>query len=102
MNELNATATQLAIDNSYYDNKAQECFELMTQLNDWADTEPCQVTFAVSVNDRQITVLPTPLKAWTTIMNALNGFYTYYKEKALQAREGLSAIQSVGGASMPF
>jgi len=102
MNDLNATATQLAIDNSYYDNKSQECFELLSQLNDWADSEPCEVTFSVSVNNRPITNLPVPLSAWNTIAYAVTGLYAYYKERAAKARDELNGLKAVGTSAMPF
>lgn len=91
---VNAVASQLAVDQVYYEEKSQECFEILSQLNEWVDTEPCQITFYVFVNDKPLSTLPIPLTAWDTVFAAVVCFYNHYRTKAQQTRSALNDIKN--------
>lgn len=95
-NEAVNAISELAIEANYYDTKSQELFEILSQLNDWADSQPCDVTFSIAINNQHVTALPIPIAAWSPIATVITELYNYYKTRALKANAKLSDIRNFG------
>ncbi len=92
---LNAHASQLAVDASYYDQKAQECWDILSQIDGNVTTGPDQIVFSVSVGNQGLTALPIHLSDITTINGLLVNLLTYYRSKYAKAQQDLHRIMSM-------
>jgi hypothetical protein len=96
---LNARASQLAVDISFYEAKAQECWDILTQSNegwpDLFDTAQFQrLQLSVDVTGSGLTQLPIDFKDIVTINKVFMALTEYYRGKYIAARQEYEALKS--------
>ncbi len=96
---LNAQASQLAVDICFYEAKAQECWDTLTQINEgWPDkTDNAgrrQLRLAVHTDAGGATQLPIDLKDIVTINRVFMSLTEYYRGKYVSALIELETLKT--------
>lgn len=96
---LNAHISQLAVDICFYEAKAQECWDILTQTNegwpDWSDAGRFQkLQLSVNVDAFGATQLPIDLRDIVTINKVFMALTEYYRGKYITARQEYEALKT--------
>ena len=89
---INSTATDLALSSEYYNHKADECRDLIEQLNDWAAV-PDSV-FGFSIGSRSVATFRIGTGERGLLQIMLNSLLLYYQAKAIEAGAAYETIKT--------
>lgn len=94
---FNEKATQLAINASYYEEKAAECWSLLNRIDDLVSTENLLLLVTCEGAETPISSLPLSLIDLPVFNEIFMSLCTYYRKKSVQARQGLATLKSMPG-----
>lgn len=97
---LNAVASQLAVDASYYEHKALECWDVINQLDNWKSSDTISLSILNGKDATKSAInLPIEANALTTLNDIFMALLVYYRGKYAKAMQELQLLKMMEIAS---